>query len=143
VLGFGMSECIGDPRGDDLLSALLFRMSKDVGGQEIAVFRGPRFGLHHIAFSKEDPCDILIDGQFLAQARVPLDALGPHRQSYGKMFSLYFHDPAGLRLELCAGGRITEVHPEFEPVVWDETSLLKAVTFYDERMSEGLLEACC
>jgi catechol 2,3-dioxygenase len=141
ALGFVVSERVEDERGA-LVSALLFRMSRDVGGQEIALFRGASFGLHHIAFTKEDCNDILLDGQYLAQANVRIDPLGPTRQPYGKTFSLYFYDPFGLRFELCSGGRITEAHPEFEPVVWSAARFDRALSLYDERLPEGFLDAC-
>jgi len=141
-LGFAISERIESDDGRRLLSALMFRMSKDVGGQEIAIFRGDEARLHHIAFTKEDPNDILVDGQYLGEAKVRIDALGPTRQSYGRTFSLYFYDPLGIRLELCSGGRITEVHPEFEPVVWTESALSKALSFHDRQVSNTFLDAC-
>lgn len=139
ALGFVVSEKIVSDNGRKLLSALLFRMNKDVGGQELAVYPGPAGRLHHIAFTKEDNTDILIDGQYLGNERVKMDAYGPTRQSYGKTFSLHFHDPFGVRLELCAGGRITEAHPEFEPVVWTESELTKALSWYDKYLNEGFL----
>lgn len=142
VLDFRISERIESDDAQSLRSALLFRMSKDVGGQELAVFRGARIGLHHIAFTKEDPNDILIDGQYLAAARVHIDPMGPTRQPYGKTFSLHFYDPRGLRLELCSGGRVTEAHPEFEPVVWTESHLSKALSSHDESVSADFLNAC-
>ena len=130
-LGFYISEVIKSDDGRKTLSALLFRMTKDVGGQELAIFPGEAGRLHHIAFTKEDPNDILIDGQYLRQDRIEIDMYGPTRQPYGKTFSIHFFDPFGARLELCAGGRITEPHPEFEPVVWTESNLTKALSYYD------------
>jgi catechol 2,3-dioxygenase len=144
ALGFVVSERVEGPDGE-VVSALLFRMSRDAGGQELALFKGAkgaRAGLHHIAFTKEDCNDILLDGQYLAQANVRIDPLGPTRQPYGKTFSLYFYDPVGLRFELCSGGRITEAHPEFEPVVWSEAVFHRALSFYDEGVHEGFFDAC-
>jgi catechol 2,3-dioxygenase len=123
-----------------LLSALLFRMSKEVGGQELALFPGPAGALHHIAFTREDPNDILVAGMYLREAGVDIDRYGPTRQSYGKTFSLHCRDPFGVRLELCAGGRVTEVHSEFEPVVWDEAELGKALSWYDRDLQSAFLE---
>ncbi|HEY0676580.1 MAG TPA: VOC family protein, partial [Immundisolibacter sp.] len=91
VLGFGVSERI-DAADGRLLSALLFRMSKEVGGQELALFPGPAGALHHIVFTKEDPNDILIAGMYLREAGVDIDRYGPTRQSYGKTFSLHCRD---------------------------------------------------
>ena len=139
ALGFVVSERIDSADGK-LLSALLFRMSKEVGGQELAVFPGPAGRLHHIAFTKEDPNDILIDGQYLREAGVNIDIYGPTRQSYGKTFSLHFHDPFGVRLELCSGGRITEVHPEFEAVRWTESQLGKALSYFDRDLQAAFLQ---
>ncbi len=140
-LGFYVSEVIMTNDGKKKLSALLFRMTKDVGGQELAIFPGAAGKLHHIAFSKEDPNDILIDGQYLVQDRIKIDAYGPTRQSYGKTFSLHFYDPFGVRLELCAGGRITDPHPEFQPVVWTEDNLKKAFSYFDRDFNQSFLEA--
>lgn len=139
TLGFVVSEKIVSDNGRKLLSALLFRMNKDVGGQELALYPGPAGKLHHVAFTKEDSTDILLDGQYLRNDRVTIDPYGPTRQSYGKTFSLHFFDPQGVRLELCAGGRLTEVHPEFEPVVWTESQLQKALSWYDKYLNEGFL----
>ncbi len=139
VLGFVVSERIDSADGN-LLSALLFRMSKEVGGQELAVFPGPAGRLHHIAFTKEDPGDILVAGMYLREAGVDIDRYGPTRQSYGKTFSLHCRDPFGVRLELCAGGRVTEVHSEFQPVVWDEAELGKALSWYDRDLQTAFLE---
>lgn len=142
TLGFTVSEKIVSDSGTQLLSALLFRMSKDVGGQELAIFPGSATRLHHIAFSKEDSTDILIDGQYLRQERVQIERYGPTRQSYGKTFSLHFRDPHQVRLELCSGGRVTEAHPEFEPVVWREADLGKALSYYDRDLDESFLDPC-
>ncbi|MFZ5491270.1 MAG: VOC family protein [Pseudomonadota bacterium] len=139
VLGFVVSECIEAADGR-LLSALLFRMSKEVGGQELALFPGPAGALHHVAFTKEDPNDILVTGMYLREAGVDIDRYGPTRQSYGKTFSLHCRDPFGVRLELCAGGRVTEVHSEFQPVVWDEAELGKALSWYDRDLQAAFLE---
>ena len=139
VLGFVVSERI-DAADGRLLSALLFRMSKEVGGQELALFPGPAGALHHIAFTKEDPNDILLAGMYLREGGVDIDRYGPTRQSYGKTFSLHCRDPFGVRLELCAGGRVTEVHSEFQPVVWDEAELGKALSWYDRDLQAGFLE---
>ena len=139
VLGFVVSERIEAADGR-LLSALLFRMSKEVGGQELALFPGPAGALHHIAFTKEDPNDILVAGMYLREAGVDIDRYGPTRQPYGKTFSLHCRDPFGVRLELCAGGRGTEVHREFEPVVWDEAELGKALSWYDRDLQAAFLE---
>jgi catechol 2,3-dioxygenase len=140
ALGFVISERIDSDDGQRLLSALLFRMQKEAGGQELAIFPGPAGRLHHIAFTKEDPNDILIDGQYLREAGVNIDIYGPTRQSYGKTFSLHFHDPFGVRLELCAGGRITEVHPEFEAVRWSESQLGKALSYFDRDLQAAFLQ---
>lgn len=140
ALGFVVSERIDSDDGERLLSALLFRMSKDGGGQELAIFPGPAGRLHHIAFTKEDANDILIDGQYLRQAGANIDIYGPTRQSYGKTFSLHFYDPFGVRLELCAGGRITEVHPEFEAVRWTESQLGKALSYFDRDLQTAFLQ---
>ncbi|WP_372696407.1 VOC family protein, partial [Immundisolibacter sp.] len=140
VLGFVVSERIDSDDGARLLSALLFRMSKEAGGQELALFPGPAGRLHHIAFTKEDPNDILIDGQYLREAGVNIDIYGPTRQSYGKTFSLHFHDPFGIRLELCSGGRITEVHPQFQPVRWTESQLGKALSYFDRDLRAEFLQ---
>jgi catechol 2,3-dioxygenase len=138
VLDFVVSERIEAADGR-LLSALLFRMSKEVGGQELALFPGPAGALHHIAFTKEDPNDILVAGMYLREAGVDIDRYGPTRQSYGKTFSLHCRDPFGARLELCAGGRVTELHSEFEPVVWDEAELGKALSWYDRDLQTDFL----
>ncbi len=140
ALGFVISERIDSDDGQRLLSALVFRMQKEAGGQELAIFPGPAGRLHHIAFTKEDPNDILIDGQYLREAGVNIDIYGPTRQSYGKTFSLHFHDPFGVRLELCSGGRITEVHPEFEAVRWTESQLGKALSYFDRDLQAAFLE---
>ena len=139
ALGFVVSERIDSDDGQRLLSALVFRMQKEAGGQELAIFPGPAGHLHHIAFTKEDPNDILIDGQYLREAGVNIDIYGPTRQSYGKTFSLHFQDPFGVRLELCAGGRLTEVHPEFEPVRWTESQLGKALSYFDRDLQTAFL----
>ena len=128
VLGFGISELLTTDDGDRTLSALLFRTNN---GQDIAVFPGIDVRLHHVAFAKEDEVDILRDATWLRQDGVQLDLYGPTRQSYGRTFSVHFHDPCGIRYELCAGGRFSELHPQFQPVRWTEANLGKALAFYD------------
>jgi len=141
VLDFRLSEVMTTDDGSRTLAGLLFRMSKDVGGQEISIFPGEAGGLHHIAFTKEDASDILTDGQYLREDGVDIDLYGPTRQSFGKTFSLHFFDPMGVRLELCSGGRVTENHPEFVPVHWTESNLNKALSFYDSQLNEAFLKA--
>lgn len=140
VLGFFVSEAIENDSGETV-SALLFRMTKNVGGQELAVFAGEAGKLHHIAFTKDDASDILLDGQFLRNDGVPLDPFGPTRQPYGNTFSLHFFDPFGVRLELCSGGRMAEPHPDFRPVIWSEANLAKALSYHDDLDSEPFLAA--
>jgi catechol 2,3-dioxygenase len=98
--------------------------------------------LHHIAFSKEDSSDILADGTHLRSDGVEIDLLGPVRQPYGSTFSLYFRDPFGVRLELCSGGRMTEPHPDYQPVQWSAGNFKRALSYYDESIGEGFLEPC-
>jgi catechol 2,3-dioxygenase len=71
---------------------------------------------------------------------VNIDIYGPTRQSYGKTFSLHFHDPFGIRLELCSGGRITEVHPQFQSVRWTESQLGKALSYFDRDLRTEFLQ---
>jgi len=139
VLGFGVSEKMVADGDGRMLSALLFRMSKNVGGQELAVFPGEAGRLHHVAFTKDDASDILVDGQYLRNDGVTIEITGPTRQPYGNTFSLHFRDPFGIRLELCAGGRMTEVHAEFEPVVWSESNAARAFAYYDDQLDTGFL----
>ncbi len=139
LLGFYVSEQIVEEDGR-VVSALLFRMMKNVGGQELAIFPGDSVKLHHIAFSKEDSSDILADGTNLRCDRVDIDLLGPLRQPYGNTFSLYFRDPSGVRLELCSGGRMTEAHPDFQPVSWSARNIKKALSYYDEEMGDEFLQ---
>ncbi len=139
VLGFVVSEKIVADAGGQLLSALLFRMSKNVGGQELAVFPGDAGRLHHIAFTKDDASDILLDGQYLRNDGVNIEVAGPTRQPYGNTFSMHFRDPFDIRLELCSGGRMSEAHPEFEPVVWTESNAARALAYYDEELDTGFL----
>jgi catechol 2,3-dioxygenase len=141
TLGFVVSEKIVD-NGGALRSALLFRMSKNIGGQDIAVFPGAAVGLHHIAFTKEDASDILADGYHLRSDGVEIDALGPLRQPYGNTFSLYFRDSNRVRLELCSGGRMTEPHPDFRPVVWSARNINRALSYYDEDVADEFLLPC-
>jgi catechol 2,3-dioxygenase len=136
VLGFGVSEAIQRPDGQ-YLSALLYRTTN---GQDLALFPGPAGGLHHVAFVKMDETDILTAGEYLAEEGVRIDRYGPTVQPYGKTFSLYFFDPFGTRLEFFSGGRYTELHPEFQPVIWTEARLQKALSFHDSFLNEEFLQ---
>lgn len=142
ALDFAVSERLEDSADGALVSALAFRMSKEVGGQEIALYRGPAGRLHHVAFTREDPGDLLIDGQYLGEAGVVSEPYGPTWQSYGRTFSLHFRDPFGVRLELCAGGRNLPCHPGLQPVVWDTGELARALSWYDGTLDAGFLEPC-
>ena len=133
VLGFVMSEKVVDEAGKTI-SSLLFRMAKNVGGQELAIYPGKDVKLHHVAFTKEDASDVMADGYYLRSDGVTMDLLGPLRQPYGNTFSLHFHDRTGIRLELCAGGRMIEVHPEVQPVVWSKDNLREALSYYDDML---------
>jgi catechol 2,3-dioxygenase len=138
TLDFFTSEKMVDDDGK-LVSSLMYRMSKNVGGQELALFPGDQVKLHHIAFSKEDASDILADGIHLRSDGVAIDLLGPVRQPYGNTFSLYFRDPSGVRLALCSGGRMTEPHRDFQPVVWSRAHFRKALSYYDEEVGDEFL----
>lgn len=133
VLGFLASEKVVDEAGKTI-SSLLFRMAKNVGGQEVAIYPGKEVRFHHVAFTKEDASDVIADGNYLRSDGVTIDLLGPLRQPYGNTFSLYFYDSNGIRLELCSGGRMTEVHPEIQPVVWSKANLREALSYYDEAL---------
>ena len=140
VLGFGISEKIINDKTGKPLSALLFRMSREVGGQELAIFPGKNGHLHHIAFTKEDPDDIMVTGIYLREQGINIDRYGPTRQAYGNTFSIHFFDQFGVRLELCSGGRLTDAHPEFEPITWDETELGRAISYYSQELDPDFLE---
>lgn len=137
VLDFGISETISSDDGDRLLSALLFRSNY---GQDLAVFPGSRTGLHHVAFLQYDESAVVRDAAWLLEDGARIDAWGPTRQSYGRTMSLHFEDPSGVRLELFAGGRFSELHPEFRPVRWTESNLAKALSFYDRTDNAQFLE---
>lgn len=141
TLGFIVSEKIVNDQTGEPLSALLFRMSREVGGQELAIFPGEDNHLHHIAFTKEDPNDILVTGTYLREQGINIDSYGPTKQSYGNTFSIHFFDEFGLRLELCSGGRFTEAHPEFTPVIWDESQIGKAISYHSQQLNPEFLEA--
>jgi len=136
ILDFFISEKIITDDSGKLTSALLFRMSKNVGGQEISIFPGPAGKLHHVAYTKDDASDILLDGQYLRNDGVNIEIMGPTRQLYGNTFSLHFRDDFGVRLELCSGGRMTDPHPEFKPVTWTESQATRALSFYDDENME-------
>lgn len=138
VLDFQISEWIKSRESGDPLSALLFRTTN---GQDIAVFPGKEGGLHHIAFVKQDETEILNDSTFLVEDGVKIDLYGATLQSYGKTFSLHLFDPFGVRVELFSGGRFSELHPEFQPIVWEESELKKALSYYDNFLNEKFLEA--
>lgn len=144
VLQFGISEkIVSDTRAEhevQLLSALLFRMSREVGGQELAIFPGEDGHLHHIAYTKEDPNDIMVIGTYLREQGVAIDRYGPTRQSYGNTFSIHFADDFNIRLELCAGGRLIDPHPELEPVIWEEKQLGKALSYYSQEPDPSFLQ---
>ncbi len=151
TLGFVISEKIvsdtdsaasSNQSGGELRSALLFRMAREVGGQELAIYPGKNNQLHHIAFTKEDPNDIMVVGTYLRQQGVNIDRYGPTKQSYGNTFSIHFFDEFGVRLELCSGGRLTDTHPEFEAVTWDESQLGKALSYYSQEPDPAFLEHC-
>ncbi|HAC33841.1 MAG TPA: hypothetical protein DCF45_04905 [Gammaproteobacteria bacterium] len=139
TLGFFISEQIVNESGD-VVSGLAYRMSRDVGGQELAVFPGENGHLHHIAFSKEDPNDIMVIGQYLREDGINIDTYGPTRQPYGNTFSIHFFDDFGIRLELCCGGRLLDAHPETESVIWTEAALSKALSYYDADVNPGFLD---
>ena len=138
VLEFTVSEkIVSDDK--QLVSALLFRMCRDVGGQELAIYPGEDNHLHHIAFTKEDPNDILVIGQYLRNDGINIDTYGPTKQSYGNTFSIHFFDCFGIRLELCCGGRTIDAHPEFDSVTWTESELGKALSYHDADVNPGFL----
>ncbi|MEL0083116.1 MAG: VOC family protein [Gammaproteobacteria bacterium] len=139
-LGFVISEKIISDLTGQPLSALLFRMSREVGGQELAIFPGEDNHLHHIAFTKEDPNDIMVTGMYLREQGVNIDRYGPTKQPYGNTFSIHFFDDFGIRLELCSGGRLTEAHPEFEAVTWDENQIGKAISYHSPELDPNFLQ---
>ncbi|RLA10070.1 MAG: hypothetical protein DRQ54_00645 [Gammaproteobacteria bacterium] len=140
ILGFVISEKIVNDQTGKPLSALLFRMSREVGGQELAIFPGKNGHLHHIAFTKEDPNDIMVTGMYLRERGINIDSYGPTKQAYGNTFSIHFFDQFGVRLELCSGGRLTDTHPEFEPITWDESQLGRAISHYSQELNPEFLE---
>jgi catechol 2,3-dioxygenase len=137
VLDFGVSELITTDDGERTLSALLFRSNY---GQDIAVFPGQEPRLHHVAFMQSDEATILRDVTWLLEAGARIDAWGPTRQSYGRTMSVHFKDACGIRYELFAGGRFSELHPAFQPVRWTESNLDKALSYYDKTENPDFLE---
>lgn len=139
VLDFGTSEVITTDDESRVLSALVFRNNY---GQDLAVFPGRDVRLHHVAFLQYDEATILRDVTWLREAGAVIDPWGPTRQSYGRTMSVHFKDPSGIRYELFAGGRFSELHPSFEPVRWTESNLDKALSFYDETANPDFLLPC-
>ncbi|MGX1163572.1 catechol 2,3-dioxygenase [Arthrobacter sp. SLBN-100] len=139
VLDFGVSELITTDDGEQTLSALLFRSNY---GQDLAIFPGSEPRLHHVAFLQYDDATILRDVTWMREAGAEIDLWGPTRQSYGRTMSVHFKDPCGIRYELFAGGRFSELHPAFQPVRWTESNLDKALSFYDSIDNPDFLKPC-
>jgi len=139
TLDFGTSELITTDDESRVLSALVFRSNY---GQDLAIFPGSEVRLHHVAFLQYDEATVLRDVTWMLEAGAQIDPWGPTRQSYGRTMSVHFKDPNGIRYELFAGGRFSELHPSFKPVHWTESNLDKALSFYDKTPNPEFLLPC-
>lgn len=135
VLGFGLSEQVVPPDGDDILAAWMFCTTTP---HDIAFGPGRSAGLHHISFFLDDWSDILKAADVLAKKRVTIDVT-PQRHGITRGPTTYFFDPSGNRNECFAGlGYLTQM--DMPTVTWTADSLWRGIFFHSGAPNGPFLE---
>lgn len=111
VLDFRVSDQIGHD------AAFFLRCNSDHHG--IAVFKGPRTGMHHYAWQTQGIYDLARLGDRLARREARL-AWGPVRHGAGDNIAAYYVDPAGAVIELYTD--LERIFDKERPArIWDDT----------------------
>ena len=79
--------------------------------------------LHHVAFVVDQREDVLRAADICLEHDVYMET-GPHKHAIQQTFFLYTWEPAGNRIEVCAGGYLIFA-PDWEPVLWTQAERAK------------------
>ena len=82
--------------------------------------RGTGGRLHHLGLWVDNRDDVLRAADLFREAGVFLEA-GPSKHNNSQAFYVYSYEPGGNRIEIYTGGFLV-LDPDFEPVIWDETT---------------------
>ncbi len=81
---------------------------------------GSHWRLHHVSFWVDDRDDVLRAADIFSENGILIEA-GPSKHNNSQAFYLYSYEPGGNRVEIYTSGFFVTA-PDFEPVVWDESS---------------------
>jgi catechol 2,3-dioxygenase len=84
---------------------------------------GTRGRLHHVAYAVDQREDVLRAADVCLENDVFIET-GPHKHAIQQTFFLYTWEPAGNRIEVCAGGYLI-LAPDWEPVLWTQAERAK------------------
>jgi len=84
---------------------------------------GTRGRLHHVAYAVDQREDVLRAADICLENDVYIET-GPHKHAIQQTFFLYTWEPAGNRIEVCAGGYLIFA-PDWEPVLWTQAERAK------------------
>jgi catechol 2,3-dioxygenase len=126
-LGFKRRECV--KIGGKLRSTWM-SVTPQVHDIAITADEGGRRGrFNHVAFNVESFADLGRAADIMAEHDIHID-LAPGRHGVTQGFFHYVRDPgSGHRVELFAGGYLI-FDPDWEPIVWDESDVLKGLAFF-------------
>lgn len=121
-LGFRLTEAIVL---DDGTQAAVW-LTTNQKSYEITYSRdatGTRGRLHHVAYAVDEREDVLRAADICLENGVHIET-GPHKHAIQQTFFLYTWEPAGNRVEVCAGGYLIFA-PDWEPVIWTQAERAK------------------
>jgi catechol 2,3-dioxygenase len=76
-----------------------------------------------VAFAVDQREDVLRAADICLEHGVHIET-GPHKHAIQQTFFLYTWEPAGNRIEVCAGGYLIFA-PDWEPVLWTQAERAK------------------
>lgn len=82
--------------------------------------KGQSGRLHHMSFWVDERSDVLRAADIFMENGIFIEA-GPSKHNNSQAFYLYSYEPGGNRIEIYTSGFYVFA-PDFEPVIWDESS---------------------
>ena len=87
--------------------------------------KGMHGRLHHLSLWVDEQSEVLRAADILSEHGIFIEA-GPAKHNNSQAFYIYSYEPGGNRVEIYTSGFFVFA-PDFEPIVWDETSRGKGV----------------
>ncbi|PTQ51363.1 MAG: Catechol 2,3-dioxygenase [Hydrogenibacillus schlegelii] len=137
ILDFGASEVLRDPEGKIIASWMYCTTTM----HDVAMSPGPEGGLHHVALWLDSRADVVRAVNWMKKNKVRTFDYGITRHGISGATTIYFHDPAGNRLELFTGPYVTPGVPgRVKEITWTLDQFPRGVFYYERELDMKFFE---